>query len=136
MIRVLIVDDHALVRAGLVAMLRNAGDVMVVGECADGAEVPDVAPLARPDVVLMAVQMRRTGGTDATRALLERQPEVRVLMLSGSMAPQSLADAAAAGAVGYLLKGDPLGGLIPAIRAVAAGGTCWPSHPRLGVAVP
>ena len=133
-IRVLIVDDHAFVRAGLVAILNSLPDVLVVGECADGAEIPDVDPLAQPDVVLMDVQMARVGGIEATRELVRRQPDVRVLMLSGSMAPQTLADAATAGAVGYRLKSDPPDGLIAAIRTVAAGGTAWPDDLALTAA--
>jgi DNA-binding NarL/FixJ family response regulator len=131
-IRVLIVDDHEFVRAGLVAMLGGVDDLVVVGECAAGADVAGVAPLVRPDVVLMDVQMPRTGGIAAARELLSQQPGVRVVMLSGSVAPGVLADAAAAGAVGYLLKGDP-NGLVSAIHAVAVGGTAWPHASEAGV---
>ena len=127
-IRVLIVDDHDFVRAGLVAMLGGADDLLVVGDCADGADVVGVVPLLRPDVVLMDVQMPRIGGIAATRELLSQQPDVRVVMLSGSMPAQVLAEAVAAGAVGYLLKGDNQNALISAIRTVAAGGTAWPDH--------
>lgn len=131
MIRVLIVDDHDLVRAGLVAVLSREADVIVAGECADGAEVPEAAPRVRPDVVLMDVQMRQVDGTTATRDLLSRHPNVRVVMLSGSMAPQTLAAAAAAGAVGYRLKGESADDLLAAIRTVAAGGTAWPGDVML-----
>jgi DNA-binding NarL/FixJ family response regulator len=127
--RVLIVDDHAFVRTGLTALLNGADGIVVVGECADGAEVPDIAPRVRPDVVLMDVQMPRVCGLDATRTLLTGQPAVRVLMVSASMTPHTLGGAAAAGASGYLLKGGDPRVLVTAVRTVAAGGTAWPGQP-------
>lgn len=127
MIRVLIVDDHDFVRAGLIDLLGDAEGIVVVGECADGAEVPDVAPWVQPDVVLMDVQMPRVSGPDATRTLLTRQPTVRVLMVSASIGSRVLAEAAAAGASGYLIKGGDGHALVAAVRAVADGGTAWPS---------
>jgi DNA-binding NarL/FixJ family response regulator len=129
MIRVLIVDDHEFVRTGLSDLLGDTDGIVVVGECADGAEVPDVAPRVRPDVVLMDVQMPRVNGPDATSALLARQPTVKVLMVSASTSPRVLAESAAAGASGYLLKGGKADVLIEAVRAVAAGGTAWPDDP-------
>ncbi len=129
MTRVLIVDDHAFVRTGLIALLNAADGIAVVGECADGAEVPAIATRVRPDVVLMDVQMPLICGPDATRTLLTRQPTVRVLMVSASMTPRTLGDATAAGASGYLLKGGDPQTLITAVRAVAAGGTAWPTDP-------
>ena len=129
MIRVLIVDDHEFVRAGLSDLLGDADGIVVVGECADGAEVPDVAPRVQPDVVLMDVQMPRVSGPDATRTLLTRQPTVRVLMVSASTSSRVLAESAAAGASGYLLKGGDARALIDAVRVVADGGTAWPVTP-------
>ena len=124
--RVLIVDDHAFVRTGLTALLDGADGIVVVGECADGADLPDVASCVQPDVVLMDVQMPRICGPDATRTLLTAQPTVKVLMVSASMPAGTVRDAAAAGASGYLLKGGDGGSLVAAIRIVAAGGTAWP----------
>lgn len=129
MIRVLIVDDHALIRAGLSAILSQSADLTVTGQCTDGAEVAATIPSARPDVVLMDVQMRHVGGTAATRHLLSLQPNARVIMLSGSIAPRTLAAAASAGAVGYRLKGESPDDLVAAIHTVAAGGTAWPGDP-------
>jgi len=125
-IRVLIVDDHAVVRAGLGDVLDDAEGIVVVGECADGAEVPDVARRVRPDVVLMDVQMPRVGGPAATRALLDQQPTVRVLMVSASTGSRVVAESAASGACGYLLKGGKADALVDAVRVVAGGGTAWP----------
>ena len=129
MTRVLIVDDHAFVRTGLIALLNAADGIAVVGECADGAEVPGVAPRVRPDVVLMDVEMPRVCGPDAARILLTGQSAVRVLMVSASMTPRTLGEAAAAGASGYLLKGGDPQTLVTAVRTIAAGGTAWPGDP-------
>jgi DNA-binding NarL/FixJ family response regulator len=85
----------------------------------------------------MDVQMPRVSGPDATRTLLTRQPTVRVLMVSASTSPRVLAESAAAGASGYLLKGGNAHGLVDAVRVVAAGGTAWPDDPaRDGIARP
>src|SRR4051794_30198436 len=105
LIRVLIVDDHALVRAGLTAVLSTADGILVVGVCADGAEVPGIAPQVRPDVVLMDLKMSGICGAAATRTLLTAQPQVRVLMVSASMSPRAVTESALAGAAGYLVKG-------------------------------
>ena len=126
MIRVLIVDDHALVRAGLTAVLSTAAGILVVGVCADGAEVPDIAPRVRPDVVLMDLKMPGICGAAATRALLTGQPQVRVLVVSASTSPRAIAEAARAGAAGYLVKGGGTPELVTAVRTVAAGGASWP----------
>lgn len=127
MIKVLIVDDHRFVRVGLAAILGSAGDLVVVGECEDGADVPDAIADVQPDVVLMDVQMPRTNGPEATRILLAQQPSVRVLMLTGAADPAVVKDSAAAGAVGFLVKGGAPQDLIAAVRTVAAGGTVWPA---------
>jgi DNA-binding NarL/FixJ family response regulator len=132
-IRVLIVDDHEFVRAGLSDLLGDAEGIVVVGECADGAEVPDIAPRVQPDVVLMDVQMPRVNGPDATRTLLAHHPAVRVLMVSASTSSRVLADAAAAGASGYLLQGGDARALVDAVRVVADGGTAWPVDSLAGV---
>jgi len=128
LIRVLIVDDHALVRAGLTAVLSTAAGILVVGVCADGADVPDVAPRVRPDVVLMDLKMPGICGAAATRALLVAQPQVRVLVVSASTSPRAIAEAARAGAAGYLVKGGGTHELVGAVRTVAAGGATWPGQ--------
>ena len=126
-IRVLIVDDHPVVRAGVLGVLNGADDIEVVGECEDGTQVPDKASSVLPHVVLMDVRMPAKSGMEATRDLLASQPSVRVVMLTGSLTGGSLHEAMQAGAVGYLLKGGPPNELVNAVRAVAAGGTAWPS---------
>lgn len=129
MIRVLIVDDHAFVRSMMAGVLSAVDDITVVGQCADGIDVNAAAASSRPDVVLMDVRMPRMSGPLATRGLLTVQPEVRVLMLTGSFSRQSMSEAAAAGAAGYLIKGDNAANLVTAVRVVAGGGTAWPGQP-------
>jgi DNA-binding NarL/FixJ family response regulator len=126
-IRVLIVDDNAFVRAGVRHLLSQQPDIQVVGECADGSQVPDLANSVQPDVVLMDVQMPVVSGAEATRRFLATHPTAKVLMLTGAMNSRALDEAADAGAVGFLLKGDHPTSLLEAVRTVAAGGTAWPA---------
>jgi DNA-binding NarL/FixJ family response regulator len=126
-IRVMLVDDHALVRLGLTTILSEAAGIEVVGECADGSEVLTRASEVQPDVVLMDYRMPLVSGTDATRQLLDTYPSIRVVMLTASGAGANVGKAVDAGAVGYILKdGDPAL-LVRAVRAVAQGGTVWPA---------
>ncbi len=125
-IRVLIVDDHALVRLGVRAMFAQACGIIVVGECTDGGQVVRAAEELHPDVVLMDLRMPVMGGAEATRELLARQPNARVLILTANLASQAMTDARAAGAVGALAKGGDPAALITATREVAAGRTSWP----------
>jgi DNA-binding NarL/FixJ family response regulator len=130
-IRVLVVDDHPFVRETLVLLLRTVEGIAVVGECADGAEVAEAAAEIHPDVVVMDVEMPILSGLDATRQLVAARPEVRVLIVTGSVATVTPREAAAAGAVGYLPKGGQPERLVAAIQAAAAGRTFWPGsvHP-------
>ena len=134
MIRVLIVDDHEFFRKIVASILGDADGIVVVGECADGAEVPNKVDATLPDVVLMDVTMPIVQGPDATRALLIDHPEVRVLMLSASLDPRAVGESAQAGAAGFLFKDGDAAVLVGAVRTVAAGGTAWPkdrpSRPR------
>jgi DNA-binding NarL/FixJ family response regulator len=125
-IRVLVVDDHALVRAGLRGLLDGSGDIEVVGECADGSLVRTTAERLRPEVVLMDVQMPIMSGLEATRSLREAKSGARVIVLTGSVSPGTMDAAVAAGAVGYLIKGGDPNLVVSAVRTVAAGGTAWP----------
>ena len=126
MIRVLIADDHPFVRAGVAELMKAAPDVELVGECGDGAEVVRLADALAPDIIVMDGDMPVQSGFEATRQLLPRHPELRVIILSVSMITGGGPEVAArSGAVGYVLKGQP-GHLVDAVRAVAAGGTAWP----------
>lgn len=125
MISVLIVDDHALLRAALADLFADTSDIRVVGECEDGRGVVPTFQAIRPDVVLMDVQMPRMNGVEATRALLAIEPAARVLMLTGTVSPGHLRQAQDLGARGYVLKGADTSELIDQVREVAAGGTAW-----------
>ena len=126
MIRVLIVDDHSFVRAQIKRVMSEAEGIVVVGECADGSEVPSAAAALNPDVVLMDVRMPNTSGTVAAAQLTAARSTSRVMMLSGTPNAQTVAAAAIAGAVGFLAKDCGTSRLISAVRTVAAGGSAWP----------
>ncbi|MGY1605424.1 response regulator [Geodermatophilus sp. SYSU D00815] len=129
MIRVLVVDDHPLVRDTLSDLLTAAGGIDVVGQCADGSEVAEAVERLRPDVVLMDLQMPRMDGLTAAQGVLASHPEVRVLILTGGLTPASAREARRIGVAGYLLKDDDPAEIPEHVRAVAAGGTAW--HPRV-----
>ncbi|HEY8340347.1 MAG TPA: response regulator transcription factor [Egibacteraceae bacterium] len=123
-IKVLIVDDHGMVRSGFAAYLGAQGDIEVVGEAADGAEAVRLAAELRPDVVLMDVRMPVMDGIAATRAILadagDREPP-RVLVLTTFDLDEHVYDALRAGASGFLLKDASAAELADAVRIVAAG---------------
>lgn len=120
-IRVLVVDDDPLVRAGLVLMLGGADGIEVVAEAADGDEVEAAADARTADVVLMDIRMRRVDGIEATRRLRRRQRPPEVIVLTTFDADELVLRALRAGASGYLLKDTAPARIVAAIRAVAAG---------------
>jgi DNA-binding NarL/FixJ family response regulator len=122
-IRVLIVDDDPLVRAGLRLMLGGAADIAVVGEASDGDEVPDAFALCSPHVVLMDIRMSRLDGIEATRQLRTGQRDVvpAVIMLTTFRADTLVLDALRAGAAGFLLKHTAPHDIVAAVRTAAAG---------------
>lgn len=123
MIRVLVVDDHPVVRSGLVGMLDVEVDLEIVGEAADGEEaVLRVAELA-PDVVLMDLRMPRLDGAGATARIVAAHPRSRVLVLTTYDTDADIVRAVEAGATGYLLKDTPRAVLVDAVRAAARGET-------------
>ena len=121
MARILIVDDDALVRAGLTMILQSADDLAVVGEAKDGTEVPDAVARHRPDVVLMDIRMPTMDGLAATAALQEMSDPPRVIVLTTFDLDDFVFRALQAGAAGFLLKDTPPLELIAAVRVVAAG---------------
>jgi DNA-binding NarL/FixJ family response regulator len=120
-IRVLLVDDDALVRAGLTMMLDGAHGIEVVGEAADGAEVPAAVDKHAPDVVLMDLRMPRTDGITATRRLRARPRAPEVIVLTTFDADENVLGGLRAGASGFLLKDSPPAQIVDASRRVAAG---------------
>jgi DNA-binding NarL/FixJ family response regulator len=132
-IRVLVVDDHQLVRAGLGTLLRGADDIDVVGEAADGQQALEVARATSPDVILMDLSMPVLDGVSATRLLLEHDPAVRVVALTSFSDRLRVNDVLAAGAIGYLLKDSRPEELLSTIRAAARGHA--PLDPRVAGAL-
>ena len=120
-IRVLIADDHALVRRGLEQLVGSADGIEVVGAVPDGAQAVEAVERLRPDVVLMDISMPVRDGIEATRQIVASYPEVRIVMLTSFADQRKVVDAIAAGASGYLLKdGDP-DDVAAAVRAAHAG---------------
>ena len=123
MIRVLIVDDHAIVRGGLAALLGTTDDLEVVGQAADGHEAVRLAVELAPDVVLMDLSMPGVDGVQATAAVLDRQPGTHVLVLTSFSEQRWILEALEAGAEGYLLKQSEPEVILAGIRAVVSGGS-------------
>jgi DNA-binding NarL/FixJ family response regulator len=123
MIRVLLVDDHPVVRAGLTGILEADDGIEVAGEAASAAEAVTAARAVRPDVVLMDLRMPGGDGVAATAAVLKEVPATRVLVLTTYESDSDILRAIEAGATGYLLKDAGRGELVKAIRAAARGET-------------
>ena len=120
-IRVLIVDDHVLVRKGTAALLETEDSIEVVGEASDGQEAVEKVGRLQPDVVLMDLVMPRMDGIEATRRITESQPDVRILVLTSFASDDRIFPALKAGALGYLLKDAEPEELVRAIREVHHG---------------
>jgi DNA-binding NarL/FixJ family response regulator len=121
MIRALVVDDHPIVRAGLVALFDAAPDIDVVGTAASGEEAVELAAELAPDVVLMDLRMAGIDGDEATAWIVAARPATRVVILTTYENDDAILQAISAGASGYLLKAAPEEELLAGVRAVAAG---------------
>ncbi|KKL91018.1 hypothetical protein LCGC14_1898890 [marine sediment metagenome] len=119
--KVLIADDHAIVREGLIAMLNLADDIRVVGEATNGLEVIEMTEKLRPDVVLMDIRMAKLDGIQATREIKTRFPEVNVIALTNYDDDEYVFDCLKYGASGYLLKDVSPEDLLQAIKSAAQG---------------
>ena len=122
-VRVLVVDDHPVVRAGLVGLLSGETDFVVVGEAGDGAEAATLAARLEPDVVLMDLRMPELDGAGATAQIVTARPATRVVVLTTFETDADILRAVEAGATGYLLKDAPRAELVAAVRAAARGET-------------
>jgi NarL family two-component system response regulator LiaR len=120
-IRVMIVDDHDMVRRGLVAYLEDELGLELVGEAGDGREALQICNQVRPDVVLMDLVMPELSGAEATRIIRDRWPQVQVIALTSFQEKDLVQDALGAGAISYLLKNVSGQDLVEAIRAAHAG---------------
>jgi NarL family two-component system response regulator LiaR len=120
-IRVMIVDDHAMVRKGLVAFLKNEPALELVGEAGDGREAIECCEQLHPDVILMDLIMPELGGVAATRTIHQRWPQVQVIALTSFQEKELVQDALQAGAIGYLLKNVSGEELVEAIRQAHGG---------------
>jgi DNA-binding NarL/FixJ family response regulator len=123
MIRVAIVDDHAIVRAGIRALLSEESDVEVVGEFSDGATALRELPLLLPDVLLVDLTLPVMDGVEVLRRARNACPQTRCMVLSMHASPEFVRPALQAGAAGFVVKGAGLDDLVGALRTVAGGGT-------------
>jgi two-component system response regulator NreC len=131
-IQVMLADDHAVLRAGLRALLNAEPDIEVVGEAGDGEEAVALAERLKPDVVVMDISMPRMDGLQATRRIVERLPDTRVLVLTMHAEDQYLFRVIEAGGSGYVLKRSADTELLNAIRAVHRGEAyLYPSATRI-----
>ena len=121
MIRVLVADDHPIVRSGIVALLAAADDIEVVGEASNGREAVDLALSLSPELVLMDLRMPELDGDEATALILAASPTTRVVVLTTYETDASILTAIEAGASGYLLKAAPQEEILAGIRSVARG---------------
>ena len=126
-IRVLLADDHSIVREGLQAMLERSEEFEVVGQARDGEEAVKAASELAPDVIVMDVMMPRKDGVEACREIMESLPGTRVIMLTASTEADAVIEAVAAGATGYLQKVSGMDRLLSVVKDVAAGEMSLPT---------
>ena len=133
MIRVLLVDDHQLVRAGVTTLLQSDPDISVVGEARNGREALTSVEGTEPDVVLMDLSMPEMDGVEATRAVMALRPGTRVLVLTSFSDRERVKEVLGAGAIGYVLKDSEPADLLAAVHAAARGHV--PIDPRVAGAL-
>jgi DNA-binding NarL/FixJ family response regulator len=118
-IRILIVDDHPVVRKGLATFLDNEPDITVVGAAESGEQALELAPHLQPEVVLMDLSMPGMGGIQTTELMVRQLPEVRVIMLTSFGGHERMVEALKSGAMGYVVKDSPPAEMLHAVRSVA-----------------
>jgi DNA-binding NarL/FixJ family response regulator len=121
MIRLLIVDDHSVVRRGLETLLGSFADIEIVGTAADGIEAVQLAAERHPDIILMDLSMPNLDGFEATRQILAANPTIRIVALTSFSEQRKVFDAISSGAIGYLLKDSTPAELVDGVRAAFAG---------------
>ena len=121
--RVVLCDDHEIVRDAIKSRMANSGVVEIVGEAGDGREVVDVVKELEPDVVIIDVEMPKRDGIEATKEVLKARPRTKVIIFTAHAQPDLLALALRAGASGYVLKSAPAEDIAKAVKAVTGGGT-------------
>lgn len=121
-IRVMIVDDHPVVRKGLASFLGHEADIEVVGLADSGEQALEMAAELLPDIVLMDLSMPGMGGIEATRRMVETRPQTRVMMLTSFGGHERMVEALKSGAVGYVVKDTAPADLLNALRSIAATG--------------
>lgn len=127
-IKVMLVDDHAVVRSGLTSILEAEPDIVIAGEAADGLEAIEKAPALAPDVIIMDILMPRCTGLEALIPLKEKLPDTAVLILSISEREEDLFQALRLGAQGYILKSADVDEVVAAVRRTAAGEAMLSPH--------
>lgn len=125
-LRILVADDHFIVRSGLVALINSEPDMKVVAQASDGAQAIEAYARHRPDVALVDLRMPVVGGNQVIELIRQECPEAHILVLTACSGDEDIHKALAMGASGYLLKSSNGDDLIPAIRTVAAGGRWVP----------
>lgn len=121
LIRVMVVDDHSIVRAGLKSVLEQSGEFKVVGQAANGEEAVRIAECVTPDIVVMDVIMPGMDGVEACRQIMESSPDTKVIMLTASMEDDAVVEAVAAGATGYLQKETDMERLLETVHGAVQG---------------
>jgi DNA-binding NarL/FixJ family response regulator len=124
--RIIVAEDHELVRESTRSLLDSEPDLRIIGEAKDGQETIELTRLQRPDLVLMDVGMRTVNGFEATRTIKEELPTTKVLIMSAYEDPVFVSDAVRAGADGYVLKLSPIHEQLDAIRGVLGGESQYP----------
>jgi len=135
MIRILLADDHTVLRESLAAVLATSGDCVVVGEASDGIEAIEKAMALRPDIAVVDISMPRLSGIEVTRRIVTQLPRTRVLVLTMHEEEEYVLHMIRAGAAGYLVKRAATAELLTAVRVIAGGGVHFGAHAAKALAM-